>query len=63
MRWRRSLSVLYKQDTGAGELGIKALWINRSKKMVQEGVVVIENLMEIFDKVTFIEDKSVQKKY
>ena len=32
---------------GAGALGIKAFWINRSKKQVPEGVISVSNLLEV----------------
>lgn len=34
---------------GAEALGIKALWVNRSKKEVPEGVVSIRNLLEVLN--------------
>lgn len=32
---------------GAGALGIKAFWVNRSKKQVPDGVVSVSNLLEV----------------
>lgn len=34
---------------GAGELGINAIWVNRSLKEVPAGVTAIRNLLEVFD--------------
>ena len=38
---------------GAGALGIKAIWVNRSKKEVPEGVTSVGSLTEIYDIVEF----------
>ncbi len=38
---------------GAGALGIKAIWVNRSKKEVPEGVTSVGSLSEIYDIVEF----------
>lgn len=34
---------------GANDVGIDAIWINRSGRDVPEGVVAVNNLMEVFD--------------
>jgi len=39
---------------GAGALGIKTLWVNRSGKEIPEGVTSVGNLLEILDKVEFV---------
>lgn len=39
---------------GAGELGIKTMWVNRSVKAVPEGVTSISNLLEILDKIDLV---------
>lgn len=33
---------------GAGAVGIRAIWLNRSRREVPEGVVAVGNLMEVF---------------
>ena len=33
---------------GAGAAGIKAIWINRSDKTVPDGVIAVNNLLDIF---------------
>lgn len=40
---------------GAGVLGIRTFWINRGKKDVPEGVNSISNLLQLFDKVEFVD--------
>lgn len=34
---------------GAASAGIKAIWVNRSHREVPEGVVAVNNLLEVFD--------------
>jgi 2-haloacid dehalogenase/putative hydrolase of the HAD superfamily len=34
---------------GASAVGINAIWINRSGKLVPEGVTAVKNLLEVFD--------------
>ena len=34
---------------GASSVGINAIWINRSGKLVPEGVTAVKNLLEVFD--------------
>lgn len=38
---------------GAGALGIKTIWVNRSGKEIPEGVICVGNLLEIFDILEF----------
>lgn len=35
--------------SGAASAGIKAIWVNRSNREVPEGVVAVNNLLEVFD--------------
>ena len=36
---------------GASNVGIKALWLNRNKKKVPDGIESISNLLEAMDKI------------
>lgn len=46
---------LHSDIGGAGALGIRAFWINRGKKKVPERVNSISNLLQLFDKVAFVD--------
>lgn len=35
---------------GAGSLGIKAVWLNRSKKEAPDGIIAVNNLPELFER-------------
>lgn len=39
---------------GATELGISAIWVNRGRREIPQGVMSVENLMEVFQTKTFI---------
>lgn len=39
---------------GASALGIHTIWINRNKKIIPEGIITVQNLMEVFKTQLFI---------